>query len=604
MKLFPSFVRWRLGIFEALTRFPWNILCGVSGAAAIIVSIHYSRDEWLVGQCGRLAMTAAIGMPLFFSLRMVRERSEQLRRWPIEIIGLLLLMLWFFTQPPRPFDAPNIVVIRWLLLLAALHFFAAISLHVRRAESPGFWQFNRRLFLRFCLATLYTGVLTIGLELALLSADRLFQLKIDKLYVDLFFVMIGIFHPIFFLAGVPRDFSTLDTDTEYPRGLKAFTQLALAPLVAVYTGILYAYAVKIIVTRTWPQGWVALPVLILSGVGIFAFLFLSPLRGRTEEKWAVWFTRNFPRALAPLAILLLLSVRVRIVDYGVTEERYLGVVAGIWIFIWGLSFIIRKNAGIRWIPVSLSAICLIAVFGPWSAGEVSKSSQLRRIEHLLKANGLWANNRATSADRENALSGSDRKDLENILDYLIRVHGGQVLKRLFTSVLPNEDWKALKHWRGVRDVITALNLEAPALPMTFSSSVDSSPREAAVSSRVTRMQQSFLDVNGYRRVWRVSLYGGLQSEWRPSVCDGVKIGQDHGVLKIATTEKPMPKEIPLEKVFNNVRSRNDTELADDKLTVDFQNGAHVFRIVFDSISFAKDSPVLQIDYCSIYLLEK
>jgi hypothetical protein len=180
MRFFPPFANWRARVFTALTRFPWNLLCGVTGAAAMMVSLHFSKNEALVGQCVRLAMTVAIGMPLFFSLRMLRERSEQIGRWPIEIIGLPLLAWWFFAQPPRPFDGPGIIWIRWLLLLGALHFFVAVSAYLWRPEDSGFWQFNRKLFLRFCLATLYTGVLVAGLELALLSADKLFQLKIEK----------------------------------------------------------------------------------------------------------------------------------------------------------------------------------------------------------------------------------------------------------------------------------------------------------------------------------------------------------------------------------------------------------------------------------------
>src|SRR5205807_1411577 len=104
-----SFAKWRAGVLSALTRFPWNILCGLTGAASAIVPLHFSKNEMLVGQCVRLAMTVAIGMPLFFSLRMLRERSEPLRRWPIELVGLPLMAWWFFAQPSRPFDGPGII---------------------------------------------------------------------------------------------------------------------------------------------------------------------------------------------------------------------------------------------------------------------------------------------------------------------------------------------------------------------------------------------------------------------------------------------------------------------------------------------------------------
>ena len=66
MKFFPSFANWRSGILQTLTRFPWNILCGVTGASCAIVSLHFSKNEVLVGQSVRLAMTVALGMPFFF----------------------------------------------------------------------------------------------------------------------------------------------------------------------------------------------------------------------------------------------------------------------------------------------------------------------------------------------------------------------------------------------------------------------------------------------------------------------------------------------------------------------------------------------------------
>ena len=96
----PSFARWRSGALAAFTRFPWNILCGATGAACLITLIHTGHNDWLEGQCARLAMAAAIGMPLFFSLRIVRERIPKFTPWPIEIVGLFVLAGWFLTQPP------------------------------------------------------------------------------------------------------------------------------------------------------------------------------------------------------------------------------------------------------------------------------------------------------------------------------------------------------------------------------------------------------------------------------------------------------------------------------------------------------------------------
>jgi len=587
MKFFPSIANWRSGILQAVTRFPWNILCGLTGAGCAIVSLHFSKNEALVGQCVRLALTVALGMPLFFSLRMLRERNEQLRRRPIEIIGLPLLACWFFALPPRPFDGPGIIWIRWLLLLAALHFFVAVSAYFWRPENSGFWQFNRKLFLRFCLATLYTGVLVAGLESALLSADKLFQLKIEKAYGDLFFVMVGVFHPAFFLAGVPTDFSALNSDTQYPKGLKAFTQFALAPLVAVYTAILYAYAIKIVLARSWPHGWVALPVLLLSGIGIFAFLLLSPLRTRSEEKWAVWFTKNFPRALAPLSILLLLSVHLRVREYGVTEQRYLGIVAAVWTLAWALVFIMRRNAGIRWVPLSLALICLFAAFGPWSAGAVSKASQLGRVRRVLQQHGLWANNHAKAADRAIDLPDKESTDLQSSLSYLIETHGGNTIKSMFERAVPNRDWTKLSRWSSASEIIDALKIH----------------KTGTGFHSVYRKSNAVVNIEGFRHLCRIENYG--RSGWQSSTfrCDGVGIGLEDGILKIVVDDDKIPQPIPLDNLFNGFLD-SDSEVSDEKLTVDYQHGERVFRLIFSTLLFSKKPEGSRITSCSLYLLEK
>src|SRR5947208_15626547 len=95
----PSFALWRSGALAAFTRFPWNILCGAIFAACFITLIHTEHNEWLEGQYVRLAMAAAIGMPLFFSVRIVRERISTFTPWPIESVGLFVLAGRFVTRP-------------------------------------------------------------------------------------------------------------------------------------------------------------------------------------------------------------------------------------------------------------------------------------------------------------------------------------------------------------------------------------------------------------------------------------------------------------------------------------------------------------------------
>ena len=152
--------------------------------------------------------------------------------------------------------------------------------------------------------------------------------------------------------------------------------------------------------------------------------------------------------------------------------------------------------------------------------------------------------------------------------------------------------------------MAALNLEASSLPVAWSAPTDLQRHEVAAYLRVTRKQQGFLDVHSFRRAWRVPLYAGSRSEWSPSTYDDVKIGQDNGLLKLATAEEPTPQEIPLKDLLSNLKSESEMELPDENLTVDFQHGKRAFRVVFDSIALEKDSLTARIDHCTLYLLEK
>ena len=592
MRFAIPFARWRTALQESVERFPLVLLCSTGAAGSLIYSIYHDQEPGVQGQCGRLAMTVALGIPLCFSLRLLRERTPALARLPLEWLGLPLLALWWWAQPARTFDGPEIYFIRWLLLLAALHFFAAVSGYLRFRESLGFWQFNRQLFLRFCLATLYSAVLTVGLELALLSARQLFELKIDRAFPSLFLLMAGCFHPAFVLAGVPGDFATLEADETYPRGLKAFSQFALAPLVAVYTAILYAYALKILLARSWPHGWVALPVLVLAGVGIFAALLLHPLRIREEETWARWFGRNFPRALAPLSILLLLSVRLRIVDYGVTESRYLGVVAGFWILGWSLVFIVRQKAGIRWIPISLGVIACLAAYGPWSAGAISERSQLKRFVDLLRTHQLWAGNTAQASAEPLKLSTAETERLRSSLTYLLQMQGPEALRPLLTNVV---DVAKLKNRYDTNGILNALHI------VTESSGRDLANQSDSVMAH--RDQTNELPIEGYRRLWQVALLGGDSGNWSPKKFGSISIGLSDGKIAVVGAGETAPQILSLPPALMT-SIENAADLQVDSSTIYFQSSGHDYRLVFDNVALKKWPDGPRISNCTFVLLEK
>ncbi|NBV33937.1 MAG: DUF4153 domain-containing protein [Proteobacteria bacterium] len=341
-------------------------------------------------------------------------------------------------------------------------------------------------------------------------------------------------------------------DEPYPKPLKAFTQIALAPLVAIFTGILYVYSFKIIAMHSWPRGWVALPVLLLSGVGILAALLLHPLRNQPEQRWARWFMHYFPRALAPLSVLLLLSLRERITAYGVTESRYLGMLVGGWLLAWSFVSVIWQNAGIRWVPVSLALACFMTSAGPWSAGSISRQSQLRQLVGLLERGGLMVDGKIQPPEKETLLPSKDYERLESTLKYLVATHGREVVREIFEGLMLDTSKVEERHpsWSYTSKVMDKLRLRKVE------------DKNGRWIPEYKLVGSTDIPLDGFRRarffnsslVSKEALVGDL---W-------MKV--ENGALKARFTQEAPWENVPLDTFFAALTKQNEREIPLEKMT--------------------------------------
>ena len=419
-----------------IVRFPGTILtAGVGVGAAISLLEIQGADPVAPWFAGRVLITALLALPLTLALRIAGEARGVSRAHGLghDVLGLAVAAAYGFGLPHSPAQIHEALFIRTAVLVVGMHFLVAVAPALRPGGGEAeFWDFNWRVFLRFWLSGLYAAVLFVGLALAVGSASQLFDLKIKPVrYGELWVVIVGLFHTCFCIHGIPRPAAGPEAPAAYPRGLRMFAQFALAPLVVAYLAILYPYAAKIALLRTWPNGWVSLPILCLAVAGILAALLLHPIRAAPEERWAAWYWRWFFRALLPLTALLYLAVRVRIGEYGVTESRYFGLVLAGWLALVSVYFWWTANRSIRWLPGSLALICLTCSWGPWGAFAVSERSQFARLETKLAADGLLVGGVLTPKPRQ--LAPKDYTDLQSMLRYLRSRHDSAQLDHLLVG---------------------------------------------------------------------------------------------------------------------------------------------------------------------------
>jgi hypothetical protein len=430
MKL-PSLQNLYQGALCALFRFPFALISSILGVViAIYMAEHKAHFEEHLFQ---MVLVCAFGIPLFFStvLFCERSRAKQSTLFLLQIIGAVLLIAYYFSLPEK-FEMKSIV--RFCLFSLGLHLFAAFSSFIRGGKTNGFWQFNKTLFLRFLTAALYSGVLYVGLSIAILAIDQLFRMKIDGIrYFELWVLLAGVFNTWYFLANIPQNFDELDESDDYPKGLKIFTQFVLLPLVSIYLLILYAYIGRILIQWSWPVGWVSYLVIGFSTLGVFSLLLIFPVQEKEENRWIKIFSRSFFFALFPLVLMLFLAIWRRVSEYGITENRYFIIVLALWLFCIALYFSLKKFRNIILIPVSLCILAFMTSFGPWGAFSVSRKSQVHQLEILLEKYNMLQNGKAIKASTD--LPFVQQKQISSVLSYLVEVHGVKSIQPFFIQNL-------------------------------------------------------------------------------------------------------------------------------------------------------------------------
>ncbi|MFZ1977011.1 MAG: DUF4153 domain-containing protein [Bacteroidota bacterium] len=434
MKL-PSLRQLWKEAFDTYKRFPFTILSAAAGtASAIIIVQNEMHASYGIRWLYNAAAIAFLGISFFIALQLIAENKKWSfsRALIVKLCALFLLIVYYLLLPRDIFESASIHVIRYFLFIIAAHMFVAFAAFMERGRIAAFWEFNKTLFLRFVTAALYTTVLYTGMAVALLAVNQLFAVEIrGERYFQLWWLLAGLFNTWFFLSGIPRGANASDTDVNYPKGLKVFTQYVMIPLVAVYLCILYAYMGKIIIQWDWPKGWVGYLVLGFSTTGIFSLLLIHPIKDRRENAWMSAAWRWFYVFVLPLTALLLLAVWRRISDYGITELRYFIIVLGLWLAAISLYFLLSKTKSIKLIPLSLCAIALLVSFGPWGAFSISKNNQMQRLEQILTKNNLLMNGKAHKA--KNEIPFADVKRISALTRYLTKTHGVEVLQPWFAE---------------------------------------------------------------------------------------------------------------------------------------------------------------------------
>lgn len=420
-KLFTDMLQKLVG---SIKRFPEAVILAAS-TTAILIALNHTNfvDSELNEMLGRIAMVLALGIPLSLCLRVLFEKlptiknNTKLLTYFLSALGLLL----YFTYLLPDYEINTVT--RYIALSLALYCGFAFIPYI--GKRPGFEQHVVILIRQFLITALYSLVLFIGLIATVFTVDQLLFKLPSRIYLDIWLMVVGLFAPTFFLSDIPimgEDLSEVD----YSKVLKALLFFIVMPLITVYTLILYFYFAKILITRQWPVGMVSHLVLWYALVTIFVSFVIYPQRN--ANRWVNNFLLFIPKLIIPLLLMMFVAMGIRIKAYGITENRYFVLLAGIWALGSIIYFsVVNKKKNVI-LAITLACIMVLGVFGPWSAYSVSKHSQNARFAAILERNQMLQDGTLVKAPA--SISDQDKREISSIVIYFNQYHNLGDLKYL------------------------------------------------------------------------------------------------------------------------------------------------------------------------------
>lgn len=407
-------------LIKAFSRFPLTAvyLAFATFLSWYMVNLHETPPDYIQ----KFAFTAALGAIMSAAAQGLYERFKEPLRARTELkriytfLGTIVLTVGYYliiSSIPRITDEVSLRTA--VAIFALLCLFLWIPSYKKKMT---FDSITLTHFKSIFTAILYAAVLSAGVSAIIGAIDvLLFDISGD-VYAYANETIWIFFMPMYYLSILPKFSSEEEDDlvytkkvSIYPKFLDILMSRIAIPIIAIFTGVLVIYFLKILVTFKWPIGQVGPIVLGYSTAGIFIFILSSLL----ENNFAKLYRKYFPKFLVGVVLMQLVSVGIRINAYGITESRYYVALFGIYALVCGIILSFRPTERNGLIVLLLAGFAIFSVVPPVDTFTVSRVSQINRIEKILTSEGMLSNGKLIA--KENP-SENSKIEITNILSYL------------------------------------------------------------------------------------------------------------------------------------------------------------------------------------------
>ena len=276
-------------------------------------------------------------------------------------------------------------------------------------------KYLQSVFSNFVITGIFAGVLWIGVEIILTTVNYLFFYSGDSLFFRLttysFWFITEVFGASLFLSLLKKPDDNLE-NYEFPFIFNLLIKFVIIPLIIIYTGVLYIYMMKVLISMHLPKGLISHLVLWYTAFSVAVMILITPFT--QKDKFFENFKKYFPYFSIPLIFASLFAVFQRTYQYGITENRYYVLISIFWLLFCMILYIGKMN--ITGIFISLITCLVISVYTPLSAKNISNFSQSQRLKRMLVKYGALKDGKISKITQK--LNNSEGSQIYTTIQYI------------------------------------------------------------------------------------------------------------------------------------------------------------------------------------------
>lgn len=578
---------------STLKRFPLASLSALVITLIFVLLSEYSSShdtpDFLLAY--KIAFVSSLGLFLFPALQLFG------RSVLFPLLGVVGLIAYFYFLPTDLTEANQSIFTRHVLFLMALFFMILWAPFIgRKSTNTLFWYYAQTVIFGLIAAFFFSFLLYGGLVIALEIIETLFHLPIESKWREqLILVIFGIFGFNFFLSQIPKHPLFLETRA-YSNAKNVFTKYILVPLTLLYFVILFVYSLKILLNLTWPEGTLSWSVVAFCMLAITSFLFLTPyLQKSTKTQGLIWF------AILLQTIMLGLALWVRVEEYGITYNRYLLGLFGLWAVLMSLYFILfGKWAQQKWLFFTASLLILASQFGPYSAHTITQKDQTQRLIKLIE----------TAHPRSEELDPAKKAAISHSLYYLNKQYGEEAFEKIIPHIY--------QEYQNLNPTQSFPKFATQKLGFTYINEWDWQQRDKEGSRRQATYTfyphdnpNRYHNIQGYEYLLDFSYYNVLEKKHLVNEEHNLSISFHHNHFKIHNytdnnksdhhqVDKNQSESIILiqpayyaQQLIDN--EKNNPSLSTKRLTFIYDDATIKFKVYFNSLSILENGTIKDFD---------